>query len=67
MLQHFRVEPSECLVFEDSYLGVLAAHQAGIEVVNIYDMYADIDREKIKAIADYELQDYKEAIKILKY
>ena len=33
----FNVNPSECLIFEDSYTGVLAAKNAGIEVINIYD------------------------------
>ena len=40
----------------------MAARNAGIEVVNIYDKYADIDREKIDAITDYKVNSYKEFI-----
>ena len=38
----------------------MAARNAGIEVVNIYDKYADIDREKIDAITDYKVDSYEE-------
>ena len=56
------VNPNECLIFEDSYTGVLAAYHSEIEVVNIYDKYADIDRAKINAIADYSIANYEEFI-----
>lgn len=59
---HYQASASECLIFEDSYTGVLAAKNAGIEVVNIYDRYADVDREKIQQITDYQIKEYKEFI-----
>ena len=62
VMDHFKVKPDECLIFEDSYTGVLAAKNAGIDVVNIYDKYADMDREEIDAITDYSIKDYKEFI-----
>nr|MBP3258844.1 HAD family phosphatase [Bacilli bacterium] len=62
IMRHFNVSPSECLIFEDSYTGVLAAFNASIEVVNIYDRYSDIDRDKINDITDYAIKDYKEFI-----
>lgn len=62
IMNYFKVKPSECLIFEDSYAGVLAANRAGIEVVNIYDVYSDIDRDKINAITDYSIKDYSEFI-----
>ena len=65
--QHFNAEPSECLIFEDSYTGVLASKNAGIEVVNIYDKYADLDRDKINAIADYRIDNYRQFINFLEH
>ena len=59
---HFNVKKDECLIFEDSITGVMAAYRAGIEVVNIYDKYADMDREKINELTDYFIRDYKEFI-----
>ena len=61
-MDYFRVEPSECLVFEDSLTGVVAAKRANIEVVNIYDKYADLVRNKIDAITDYKINNYEEFI-----
>lgn len=62
IMNYFFVKPSECLIFEDSYTGVLAAKNAGIEVVNIYDKYSDLDREKINSLTDYSIQSYDEFI-----
>ena len=58
IVEYYHTTPNECLIFEDSYTGVLAANKAGIEVVNIYDKYADIDREKIDDITDYKIDSY---------
>ena len=65
IMQHYHAKPEECLIFEDSYTGVLASKNAGIEVVNIYDKYADVDRDKINAITDYSIQNYREFINFL--
>lgn len=62
VLNYYNAKKEECLIFEDSYTGVLAATNAEIEVVNIYDKYADVDREKINALADYNIKDYQEFI-----
>lgn len=62
ILKYFNTTPFECLVFEDSYSGVLAAKKANMEVVNIYDKYSDKDRTKINEIADYSILDYIEFI-----
>lgn len=62
VIEYYHTSPDECLIFEDSYTGVLASKNAGIEVVNIYDKYADIDRDKINSITDYSIVDYKEFI-----
>lgn len=60
--KHYHADASECLVLEDSYTGVLASKEAGIEVVNVYDKYADVDREKINQITDYRIDGYQELI-----
>ena len=67
IMQHYNAKPEECLIFEDSYTGVLASKNAGIEVVNIYDKYADIDRAKIDEITDYSIKSYREFIDLVNY
>ncbi len=62
IMEHFGVPANDCLIFEDSYTGVLAANRAGIEVVNVYDKYSDVDREKINELTDYSIQTYGEFI-----
>lgn len=66
IVQHYNAKSDECLIFEDSYTGVLAGNNAGIEVVNIYDKYADVDRDKINEITDYSIIKYKEFIDLVK-
>lgn len=67
IMQHYNAKPEECLIFEDSYTGVLASNNAGIEVVNVYDKYADLDRDKINEITDYSINNYKEFIDLVNY
>ena len=67
IMQYYDASQSECLIFEDSYTGVLASKNAGIEVVNIYDKYADLDRRKINEITDYGIQNYKEFIDLVRF
>ncbi len=57
--------PSECLVFEDSLSGVQAAKAAGLEVVAVYDKYADGDREAIRTLADYNIDNYQQLIEMI--
>lgn len=65
IMQHYDAIPEECLVFEDSYTGVLASKNADIEVVNVYDKNADLDRNKINAITDYSIANYRQFIEFL--
>lgn len=60
--RHFQLQPEECLIIEDSLIGVEAGKQAGIEVVAIYDRYSAHELEEIKAKADYFVQDYTELL-----
>ena len=50
--------PEECLVFEDSLIGIEAAKNAGIQSVAVYDAYSDREREQINALADFQVQTY---------
>ncbi len=67
IMKHYNAKPEECLIFEDSYTGVLASNNAGIEVVNVYDKYADLDRDKINGITDYRINNYREFIELVNY
>ena len=62
IMSYFGVKPEDCLIFEDSYTGVMAANRAGIEVVNIYDKYSDVDRDNINKLTDYRIDNYREFI-----
>lgn len=66
VLADFNVKACECLVFEDSLVGVEAAKAAGIETAAVYDMYSDGEREEINALADHRISDYSELIEMLK-
>ena len=61
-IQHFGFKADECLIIEDSLVGVEAAKQAGIEVIAIYDAYSAHELEEIKTQADYFVQDYAELL-----
>ena len=67
VLETLGVEPKECLIFEDSLIGVEAANRANIEVVAVYDKYSDADLEKIKQKATYCIHDYSEIWEKLLY
>ena len=65
IMKKYNAKKEECLIFEDSYTGVLTANRAGIEVITIYDKYANLDRDKINEITDYSINNYKEFIDYL--
>ena len=56
------VAAEECLVFEDSLVGLEAAKNAGIQSVAVYDKYSDGEREQINALADYQVRSYSELL-----
>lgn len=60
------VSADECLIFEDSLIGAEAAKTSGAEVAVIYDKYSDDEREEINKLADYVIDDYKQAVNMLK-
>lgn len=67
IIKKFKVDDlSKCLVIEDSLSGVLAAKNANLNVIAIYDKYADKDRKKINELADYNVANFKELIELFK-
>lgn len=62
IMQLLGVSPSECLIIEDSLIGVQAGKNAGIEVAVMYDKYSDVDREEINKLADYRFSSFDEVI-----
>lgn len=67
ILNHYEIDPKDCLVFEDSIAGIKASKSAGIEVVNIYDVYADNDREEIDKLTDYKIDSFKEILDLIEF
>lgn len=59
------VKPEECLVFEDVPMGIMAAKNAGMKCCAVYDDFSkEMDDEK-KALADYYINSYSEALALL--
>ena len=62
VMKDLKVSRKDCLVFEDSLIGVEAAKNAGIECVVIEDQYSDAEREQINQLADYQIKSYLELL-----
>lgn len=65
VLGELKAKEEECLIFEDSLVGVEAANNAGIDAVAIYDKYSETDREKIAARVKQYFNDYKEVLRAI--
>lgn len=66
ILQKLNAQPSECLIIEDSLIGVQAGANAGIDVAVMYDKYSDADREEINRLSQYQFKNFEEIISRLK-
>lgn len=67
IIEKFKINDlSKCIVIEDSLTGVLAAKNANLNVISIYDKYSDKDRKKINELADYNVANFKELIELFK-
>ena len=64
-MQKLGAKPEECIVFEDSLNGVMAAKTAGIEVCCVYDPSAHNEHDIIDKIADYKVDSFATLVKIL--
>lgn len=56
------VKPSECIVFEDIPMGILAGKRAGMEVCAVEDQFSAPRREEKKKLADYYITSYEEIL-----
>ena len=54
------INPTECLVFEDIEMGILAGKNAGMEVCAVEDEFSMNQTELKKNLADYYIKDYYE-------
>lgn len=62
ILEVLGAKPEECLIFEDSLVGIEAANNAGIDSVAVYDKYSEQDLPLIKQKATYFVRDYEEIL-----
>ena len=62
VLNMLNVQPKDCLIFEDSLIGVQAAKASKIDVAVIYDKYSDANRKEINELADYTFDNYMDVI-----
>ena len=65
VMNDFCVEPDECLVFEDSLVGVESAKNAGVEIVRIFDKYSIQEMEQIDKLATYHFENYNDIVKFI--
>ncbi len=65
VLETLQVRPEECLIFEDSLIGIEAANRANIEVVAIYDRYSEKEQEAIRQKATYYIENYEKVYDIM--
>lgn len=66
ILNELNVQPEECLIIEDSLIGVEAANNANIEVAVMYDKYSNIDRTKINQLSQYQFDDFSQMLNYMK-
>lgn len=62
VLSTLGIKAEDAFIFEDSLVGVEASKRAGIECCAVYDKHNDHDREKINAIADYNIKSFGELL-----
>lgn len=60
--KELNVDPSQCLVFEDIPMGILAGKNAGMKVCAVEDEFSRDQEERIRSLADYYIRDYREVL-----
>ncbi|MDY6915807.1 MAG: HAD family phosphatase [Candidatus Cloacimonadota bacterium] len=58
------VHPAECVVFEDTIVGIDAAKNAGMKVVAVYDEFSKKEWKEIKLQADFHIYEFKDIEKL---
>jgi len=55
-----KVNPANCLVFEDIIPGILAGKNAGMKVCGVHDLYSEYCESEKKSLSDYYINSYKD-------
>ncbi len=58
--EDLKVSPEDCLVFEDTYAGVLAAKRAGMKVFAVADEFSFPYKDEICSLADKYIENFRE-------
>lgn len=66
ILNELKVKPEECLIVEDSLIGVQAANNANIDVAVMYDKYSDGNRNEINKLSQYQFDNFKQMLNYIK-
>ncbi len=66
VMEKLNVTNKECLIIEDSLIGIEAANNADIDVAAIYDKYSDGKREEINRLSQYQISNFKEFLVLAK-
>lgn len=66
ILKELNVKPEECLIVEDSLIGVEAANNANIEVAVMYDKNSDCNRTQINKLSQYQFDDFEQMLNCIK-
>lgn len=66
ILKELNVKEEDCIIVEDTLIGVEAANNANIDVISIYDKYSDYNREEINKLSQYKFNDFKEMLEYIK-
>jgi len=62
IMETLHVSPDECLVIEDSLIGLEAALHAGIETIIMYDAYSNNDRHELELRASASFKTYQDVL-----
>lgn len=66
ILRNFDAKPEECLIVEDSLIGVEAANNANIDVCVMYDKYSDNNRDEINKLSKHQFYNFNEMLEYIK-
>ena len=62
IMNDYGLKQEECLIIEDSVIGLKAAMNAGISAIAMYDKYSDSSRDEINKMAKYRFNTFKELL-----
>ena len=65
IMEKLNVSKEECLIVEDSLIGVEAANNAGIECITIYDKFSDSNRDKINKLSIKQFLNFDEMLETI--